>query len=553
MSERSGPDGLIGQPVGNYRIVARLGQGGMGVVYLAEHDILGRQAAVKVLRPELSGGADLVKRFFQEARATAQLRHPAFVEVFDSGTLPDGRAYLVMEYLAGESLAAYLDRVPRLAWRQAVALGREIARAMDVAHRHGIIHRDLKPDNIFLCRLSSEGSQEPRRAVKILDFGIAKLTTPDGADAGSHTRTGLVLGTPLYMSPEQCRGRGGVDYRADVYALGCVLHDVLTGDPPFPLEGSGEVISAHLSLPPPRLSALGVDAPAALEDLLQAMLAKRPDDRPADMQAVVRALALIAPEDGDAASLKRLAVVSARPLGSAAAAPTVTAPPVPGASPGIAAGGTKVLGGADRGHAAPGEAARPLPPSRDASASTLTGAASEGVPATPRRSRSAPTPTRGRRAITAIAAAAAVGAVAGVAVQLRRRVPANPTETSAPPIRPRPALSAPVRPPPIVPPPAQRTETPSAAAAPAPTVVVRISSLPEGATVVDGATGAVLGQTPVAVKLARAPEPAQLLLRKSGYKVKKMAVDRNDDGVTSVTLERKPEAAPTDEDARRKL
>src|SRR5438045_8217141 len=145
----SGTD-RVGQTVGNHRVLLLIGQGGMGAVYLAEHTVLGRRAAIKVLLPELSNSAELVQRFFVEARATAQLRHPAFVEVFDSGSLPDGSAYLVMEHLSGETLGECLARRGRLPVAEALAVTREIATGVGHAHRHGIVHRDLKPDNLFL-------------------------------------------------------------------------------------------------------------------------------------------------------------------------------------------------------------------------------------------------------------------------------------------------------------------------------------------------------------------------------------------------------------------
>ena len=171
---------MIGSSVGNHQIVGPIGHGGMGVVYLAVHQALGRKAAVKILLPELSGNADTVRRFLAEAQATAQLRHPAFVEVFDSGTLPDGRAYLVMEHLRGDSLSGYLRRARRLPWVHALAVAREIAAGMAIAHKRGMVHRDLKPANVFLSLADSDGDDgdRPKMTVKILDFGIAKLTTP---------------------------------------------------------------------------------------------------------------------------------------------------------------------------------------------------------------------------------------------------------------------------------------------------------------------------------------------------------------------------------------
>src|SRR6185295_15059866 len=179
---------LVGETLANHRILSRIGGGGMGIVYLAEHRLLGRRAAIKVLRPAFSNNPEAVQRFITEARATALLRHPAFVEVFDSGKLPDGSAYLVMEYLQGETLGACLGRRGRLPVAEALRVAREIARGVAHAHRHGIVHRDLKPDNVFLVASGNPSTQAPP-AIKVLDFGIAKLASSEpGSEA--HTQNG---------------------------------------------------------------------------------------------------------------------------------------------------------------------------------------------------------------------------------------------------------------------------------------------------------------------------------------------------------------------------
>jgi serine/threonine protein kinase len=285
MTDGANTDDLIGTQIGNLRILALIGRGGMGAVYLAEHEWLKRKAAVKVLLPELSGRVDLLHRFLLEARETARLRHSSFVEIFDSGELPNGRAYLAMEYLVGESLASLLCRRPetRLPWDLALTVARHIATGMNVAHQQQIIHRDLKPENIFLhiSDVSEHGT-----VVKILDFGIAKLTTLSRANPATRTRTGSLVGTPLFMSPEQCRGSGAVDHRSDIYSLGCILYTTLAGYPPFPFDGPGEIISAHLTVIPPSLRLAGVDVPAAVESLVFDLLAKDPSARPSSMERV---------------------------------------------------------------------------------------------------------------------------------------------------------------------------------------------------------------------------------------------------------------------------
>ena len=280
------PDELIGVSLGSYRVTAKLGQGGMGAVYLAEHPVLERKAAIKVLLPELSRQREALDRFFHEARTTARLRHPAMVDVFDYGTLPDGRAFLVMDYLEGECLEDRIKRLGYLPVAEAMGIARQIALGVSVAHAEQIVHRDLKPDNIFLLP-PVPGSREER--VKILDFGIAKLTRRTGLGP-SMTMAGVVIGTPLYMSPEQCRGDIDVDHRADVYSLGCILFAMLAGRPPFVSDSMLELMGRHQHERPPMLGGVGIMVDPALEELVATMLAKAPAQRYATMLEVAEVL-----------------------------------------------------------------------------------------------------------------------------------------------------------------------------------------------------------------------------------------------------------------------
>ena len=275
--------------LGNYRLVSRIGEGGMGTVYRAEHTLLGREVAVKLLRPELSQHEDMVDRLFNEARATAQLRHPGIVDVFDVGRSASGAAFLVMELLDGESLTSRLARDGRLAWQPACRFARQISSSLAAAHRAQIVHRDLKPDNVFLVR---EPDQAEERT-KVLDFGIAKLADA-GARGASRTRADLILGTPAYMSPQQCRGAGQVDHRADIYALGCMLFEMVCGRPPFLGDGLGDLLTAHMMLLPPAPRGLVPELPEALEQLILRMLAKAEADRPQSMDEVAAELDTIA-------------------------------------------------------------------------------------------------------------------------------------------------------------------------------------------------------------------------------------------------------------------
>ena len=276
---------MLGTSIGNYTVTAKIGEGGQGTVYLAEHPMLGRRAAVKVLLPQLSNQRDVVARFFNEARAATAIHHPSIVEIFDFGYLPDASAYIVMEFLAGETLAARCRRLGRLEPVRALALVRQIAGALAAAHDCSIVHRDLKPDNVFIVPDPEVPGGE---RIKILDFGIAKLA-PEAGEA-SHTQTGTVLGTPTYIAPEQCRATGRVDGRADLYALGGVFYELVTGRPPFIVDGAGEMIAHHLYFEPqpPRTHMPGLPEP--VDRLILWLLRKDPAARPQSARALIDAI-----------------------------------------------------------------------------------------------------------------------------------------------------------------------------------------------------------------------------------------------------------------------
>jgi eukaryotic-like serine/threonine-protein kinase len=280
----------VADVVGSYRIIGKIGEGGMGAVYVAEHTLIGRQAAIKVLQREMSHRQDLVTRFFNEARAATAVKHPGIVEIYDFGYHTDGSAYIVMEYLEGETLAARLRRTRTLPAARAAALGRQVAGALGAAHARGIIHRDLKPDNIFIVRDPDITDGE---RTKILDFGIAKLAACDQPGI-SKTRTGEVMGTPTYMSPEQSKGAGNVDARTDLYALGCILFEMVCGRPPFVAEGGGEVMAQHIFAPVPAPSSIAPVAPQ-LEQFLLRALAKDPAHRFQSAEEMSAALQMAVP------------------------------------------------------------------------------------------------------------------------------------------------------------------------------------------------------------------------------------------------------------------
>jgi serine/threonine-protein kinase len=251
----------------------------MGVVWEAERENLGGRVALKILRPEFAQQPQFAARFFNEAHATNAIDHPAMVKIFDHGETPEGAAFLAMEYVAGESLAHRLERQPRMTPATVMRLGRQIASAIAAAHEKQIIHRDLKPENIMI--VPDDDSMAGER-IKILDFGIAKIANQ--ARQIVHTQGNVVMGTPPYMSPEQCAGGKGIDDKSDVYALGIILYQMLAGKTPFVADEPGMYIGMHLFKEPPPLPAAAPEADPALVELVQSMLAKDPGLRPAMAQ-----------------------------------------------------------------------------------------------------------------------------------------------------------------------------------------------------------------------------------------------------------------------------
>ena len=284
----------------------------MGAVYAAEHTLLMRPAAVKVLLPELSQNQDIVARFFNEARAATAIRHPSIVEIYDFGYHLDGSAYIAMEYLQGESLAARMAR-GRMAPTTVLVIARQLSGALSAAHAKGIVHRDLKPDNVFLVPDPEVPGGE---RIKLLDFGIAKLAVDQ--QCPSQTRTGAVMGTPTYMAPEQCRGVA-VDHRADLYSIGCIIFEAYTGRPPFVGEGSGDVLAAHIYMQPPTIASIIGAAPAEVETLVQRLLVKNPTHR---MQSAHELIHAIDVASGNTHRTGPRAAASYGPGGTGFAAPT---------------------------------------------------------------------------------------------------------------------------------------------------------------------------------------------------------------------------------------
>ncbi len=288
MEQPAEQDSLIGLTIGNYEIKHKLGEGGMGSVYLAEHPLIGKKVALKVLHAEFASNRDVVSRFFTEAKSVNDIQHPNIVDIVDYGEIvqDDGgdMVYFIMEFLAGEALTDLIKREAPLAPERALAICIQIADALAASHGHNIVHRDLKPDNVILIQRGRQND-----FVKVLDFGIAKLT---GDQPGSRrTRTGIVMGTPAYMSPEQCEGRGNVDHRTDIYALGILLYEMLVGRVPFLGEGYGEVLVQHLTQKPAKPTTIRGVIPPHVEAVCMKALEKKIERRYPSMDEFMKALA----------------------------------------------------------------------------------------------------------------------------------------------------------------------------------------------------------------------------------------------------------------------
>ena len=268
-----------GSRIGNYKLTRLLGEGGMGRVFEGVHEQIGRRAAIKVLHAQFAHNSEAYTRFLNEARAVNIIQHPGLVNVFEFGQTDDGSPYIVMEFLEGETLADRLASVGRMSMG-ALRIARQIASALMAAHAKHIVHRDLKPANVMLV---PDPDMPGGERVKVVDFGIAKISAEHN-DTGYKTRAGAILGTPTYMSPEQCRGAGEVTEKTDVYALGVMLYEMLIGHPPFVAEGGGEIMGMHLFQAPAALHTLEPSLPLDLVDLVHSMLSKAPEARPSIVQ-----------------------------------------------------------------------------------------------------------------------------------------------------------------------------------------------------------------------------------------------------------------------------
>lgn len=295
-------DGLVGETLlGRYEITTKIGQGGMGAVYEATHTLIGKRVAVKVLLDKYAEREQIVRRLEQEARLASSIGHEHIIDITDFGTTGDGRTFVVMEFLEGESLGAALARTGPMDEQRVIRIAHQVASALGAAHRKGVIHRDVKPDNVFLLQ------RNDKDFVKVVDFGISKsVRLEEDGNSPRLTQTGMVLGTPLYMSPEQARGDDELDHRIDIYALGVIMYELITGEVPFRGNNYLSIISQVINDDPEPPSALRPEISADLEAVIMRALAKELDDRYVDMDELAGDLEALRENDGRTTARPRI-------------------------------------------------------------------------------------------------------------------------------------------------------------------------------------------------------------------------------------------------------
>ncbi len=306
--EKTG-DSLIGKTLaGKYRIDERLSEGGMGTVYRGTHVLMDKTVAVKVLRPSLAADEKIVARFSREARAASRINHPHALSVTDFGENEDGVVFLIMEYLSGQTLKQVIRNEGPMALSRVVEIIKQVGGALDDAHSQGVVHRDLKSDNIMLITATSADY------AKVLDFGIAKIKEADGDYDPGLTSPDLVIGTPQYMSPEQCSQAPDIDARSDIYSLGIIIFEMLVGHVPFTGESPTVIMLKQMQHPPPSLTDERSDVPTAVATVVKKALEKRPEHRYETVGELVEDLSIAAGMDQAAVATNGVQANGAAPL-----------------------------------------------------------------------------------------------------------------------------------------------------------------------------------------------------------------------------------------------
>jgi len=475
-----------GDVVGEYVVSSKVGSGGFGTVFSAQHPLIGKKVAIKVLRRKYSADPEYVDRFVAEARSVNQIRHRNIIDIFAFGQLPDGRHYFVMEFLEGRTLEQHRAALGHLPVGEAIALLRGLAQALDAAHRQGIAHRDLKPENVFL--LEQEGQP---LFLKLLDFGIAKLL--DDGDAKTWTQTGSPLGTPVYMSPEQARGRK-VDHRTDIYSFGVMIYELVTGALPFVGQDYIEILNAHIKAIPDAPSARLAGLPEELDAPILWMLEKEADKRPESLGTALKALEVAATDAG-------LHVPDAPPQS------------------GVLAVGT-------------------APVERELAVAS-TRMAFERAPATEPDLPAAAEGTRKRKRMGWALGAGVIAAALGVAgfVLTRGEEPVAGNDGSAQPARAASTDATTTRP-------DDALAVPTSAKRAAPTITIEILGAPEGSSV-HGPSGVFFGSAPGRIQVLRSDEPLILQIRAPGHRAESQELIPSKDRRLSVTLKELVAAPPT--------
>jgi serine/threonine-protein kinase len=496
---------VAGQSFGNFQVVRLLGEGGFGEVYEAENPFLQRRAAIKVLHTGMVQDPELVRRFLNEARAASAIRHPNIIEVFDAGVTPEGEPYILMEFLEGDSLQKILLERGRIPLRTVQEITRQAGSALSAAHAAGIVHRDLKPENLFL--IPDEAMPLGFR-MKVLDFGIAKVKHRDDQNSTLKTQAGLLMGSPAYMSPEQCRDSSDVDLRSDIYSLAVMVYEMLAGVPPFASKSATEMLVMQITAEPPPLQQQVPDVPDYVEQTVMRALAKDRELRYASVDYFVGALLGTYPALTAQGSATAMAAgLDGPPSGSIYSSHGFgyqrTPAPVP------------VGNFASRVGLTPGPV--PVPGPTITTLSHATGEAS--VSQSPSESDLGLEEVQPRRWPLLLVLGAAAFAAALFFVF---RPAGGPLRALAPTSHPAP----------------QKSTAPSAPSEATRTVLVHIQSSPPGASVLDEKDQSVLGITPLRKSYPQGEGSVGVTLRLAGYKDKSVAITLDGNSSTAVDLER---------------